>query len=115
MQILITCNTSNLLKSKPYQYKHIARSNRYFISKYFELLLYIIADTLTSLGGGEQYEKDTAENNKKASDDLPAIKVNAPSRQISAIPEGMPDFVYDTTLDNRVRARLIETEMNQQV
>ncbi len=31
-----------------------------------------------------------------------------------ALPEGLPDFVYDTTLDPKTRARLIESEMNEQ-
>ena len=35
-------------------------------------------------------------------------------RKSTNLPEGLPDFVYDTTLDARTRARLIENEMNEQ-
>ena len=35
-------------------------------------------------------------------------------RKSTNLPEGLPDFVYDTTLNARTRARLIENEMNEQ-
>ena len=41
------------------------------------------------------------------------IQVDAP-RKSMALPEGLPDFVYDTTLDPKTRARMIENEMNEQ-
>ena len=36
------------------------------------------------------------------------------ARKSSLLPEGLPPFVYDTSLDAKTRARLIEQEMNEQ-
>ena len=41
------------------------------------------------------------------------FQVEAPKKQMT-LPDDLPDFVYDTSLDPRVRARLIENEMNEQ-
>ena len=35
-------------------------------------------------------------------------------RKSTNLPEGLPDFVYDASLDAKTRARLIENEMNEQ-
>ena len=41
------------------------------------------------------------------------LQVEAP-RKLANLPEGLPDFVYDASLDAKTRARLIENEMNEQ-
>ncbi len=41
------------------------------------------------------------------------VQVEAP-RKLTNLPEGLPDFVYDSSLDAKTRARLIENEMNEQ-
>lgn len=49
---------------------------------------------------------------------LPSFKVEPPSRKQSVTMGGasdiLPQFVYDTRLDPKMRARLVETEMNEQ-
>ena len=44
-----------------------------------------------------------------------AAPPSPPPPSLQALPAGLPDFVYDTNLDQKARARLIENEMNEQV
>ena len=67
-----------------------------------------LGNTLTSLAG-DQDEDESMEMEHE----MPDIHVEAPRRS-SMLPEGLPDFVYDTSLDPKTRARLIEQEMNEQ-
>jgi len=49
---------------------------------------------------------------------LPSVKVEPPSRKPSvtaaAISDALPQFVHDTRIDPKMRARMIENEMNEQ-
>jgi len=50
---------------------------------------------------------------------LPSVKVEPPSRRQSVAMTGvssdvLPQFVYDTRIDPKMRARMIENEMNEQ-
>lgn len=49
---------------------------------------------------------------------LPSVKVEPPSRKQSmtaaAASDVLPQFVYDTRIDQKMRARMIENEMNEQ-
>jgi len=49
---------------------------------------------------------------------LPSVKVEPPSRKQSVTMTGqsdvLPQFVYDTRIDPKMRARMIENEMNEQ-
>jgi hypothetical protein len=48
---------------------------------------------------------------------VPSVKVEPPSRKPSSIAttsDVLPSFVYDSRLDPKTRARLIENEMNEQ-
>lgn len=49
---------------------------------------------------------------------LPSVKVEPPSRKQSVTAAGasdvLPQFVYDTRIDPKMRARMVENEMNEQ-
>jgi len=48
---------------------------------------------------------------------IPSVKVEPPSRKPSSIAvtsDTLPGFVFDSRLDPKTRARLIENEMNEQ-
>lgn len=106
----------------PCQIKHDSFLYEMYVMKIWQMLagLYVLTsvflgDTLTSLGGGEQYDKTEM---KEEEEIMPSIykMSDEPLRPISVIPEGdLPDFVFDTSLDDRTRARKIENEMNEQV
>lgn len=70
-----------------------------------------IGSTLTTLAG-DQFDDDDVDG--PAEDQPPSVKVEPPSRKQSMVVEGLPDFVYDSSLDSKTRARLIEKEMNEQ-
>ena len=57
-------------------------------------------------------EEEEAEESDEPS--TPLLKPDPSGRKISALPEDLPDFVYDPSLDPKTRARLIEKEMNEQ-
>lgn len=48
----------------------------------------------------------------------PSVKIEPPSRKQSVTAAGasdvLPQFVYDTRIDPKMRARMIENEMNEQ-
>ncbi len=75
-----------------------------------------LGNTLTSLTGEieEEEEVDGLEDTEETESELPTVKVEAPSKKLSALPEGLPDLVYDSSVDPKTRARLIEKEMNEQ-
>ncbi len=62
-------------------------------------------------------DEEEEEEEESTDDMMPAVssaqRMDA-ARRMGALPEGLPDFVYDTTLDPKTRARLIEQEMNEQ-
>ena len=70
-----------------------------------------IGSTLTTLAG-DQFDDDV--DGPGTEDQPPSVKVEPPSRKQSMVVEGLPDFVYDSSLDSKTRARLIEKEMNEQ-
>jgi len=49
---------------------------------------------------------------------LPSVKIEPPSRKQSVTIAGasdvLPQFVYDTRIDPKMRARMVENEMNEQ-
>jgi len=49
---------------------------------------------------------------------MPSVKIEPPSRKQSVTVAGasdvLPQFVYDTRIDPKMRARMIENEMNEQ-
>ena len=75
-----------------------------------------LGNTLTSLTGEQDGSlgADSFDGNASFGMKTPAVKVETPSRKASIIADGLPDFVFDTNLDPKVRARLIENEMNEQ-
>lgn len=71
-----------------------------------------IGSTLTTLTG-DQFDDDDAD--AQVAHQVPSIKVELPTRkQGMVVVEELPDFVYDSSLDSKTRARLIEKEMNEQ-
>ena len=46
--------------------------------------------------------------------DSPILKTDTITRKNTLINDDLPDFIYDTTMDPKTRARLIEKEMNEQ-
>lgn len=69
-----------------------------------------IGSTLTTLTG-DQFDDD---DDTQVAHQVPSIKVELPTRKQSMVVEELPDFVFDSSLDSKTRARLIEKEMNEQ-
>lgn len=80
-------------------------------------LLSILGSTLTTMTGEDEEEmpeQNTDDSEETESDLAFNDKTDGANKKISALPEGLPDFVYDASLDQKTRARLIEKEMNEQ-
>ena len=78
-----------------------------------------IGKRLSALGGTlnvlyGQEEDDVLDTSMEADDAVLSDKVEPMQRRTSVLSEGLPDFVYDASLDPKTRARLIEKEMNAQ-
>ena len=75
--------------------------------------LSVIGNTLTMLAGDphDVFEEGLDEVDMQQ---MPSVKVEPPTRKQSLLVEDLPDFVFDSSLDSKTRARLIENEMNEQ-
>ena len=81
-------------------------------------LLSMLGSTLTTMTGDAAAETveptPNSDDSEETEYDLYPDKVDGPNKKITTLPEGLPDFVYDASLDPKTRARLIEKEMNEQ-
>lgn len=68
-----------------------------------------VCSTLTTLTGGQ-----LDDDNVRMARQMPYAKMKPALRKHNAVIEGLSDFVYDSGLDSRTRAQLIEKEMNEQ-
>ena len=79
-----------------------------------------LGHTLTSFAADQTANPNSEQDEEDESDDTmppqpkPSVKLEKTKSQVGVLPEGLPDFVYDTSLDPKTRARLIEQEMNEQ-
>lgn len=68
-----------------------------------------VCSTLTTLTGVR-----LDDDNVRMACQMPYAKMKPALRKQNAVIEGLPDFVYDSSLDSRTRTQLIEKEMNEQ-
>ncbi|CAH1776489.1 unnamed protein product [Owenia fusiformis] len=74
-------------------------------------LLSGLGQTLTGLAGDHSSDLDVVDSGLQ---NIPSIKVDPVLRKQSTLTEVLPEFVYDTSIEPKQRARLIEREMNEQ-
>ena len=73
-----------------------------------------LGNALTALTGDFEISNEMDEDSNGDEVDASSSKTDAMNRKSSVMYDDLPDFIYDTSLDLKTRARLIEKEMNEQ-
>ena len=73
-----------------------------------------LGNALTALTGDLEIPNEMDDDGEINEVDAPISKLDTLNKKSNIMCEDLPDFIYDTSLDPKTRARLIEKEMNEQ-